>query len=193
VQLRLELLLEPPQPVVVQAHIAQHLRRDFVVRIKPLKLLLKVDSLQALRIQQLLHPRRGLLRDTAGNPGKAVPGIQAVGNLLLGRLPVFGVGVHYRRQRVRHRLLVLDLRRHRENRIHLHGHRQLVQIPVVEHPAPRSHLERPLLLLLRTPLKLVVAHHLQPEQPGDNQPRPEHENPAHSPEARPPQRHYARC
>jgi hypothetical protein len=41
VQLRLELLLQAAQAVVVHAHIAQHLRGNLVVRIEALKLLLK--------------------------------------------------------------------------------------------------------------------------------------------------------
>ena len=41
VQLRLEFLLQAAQAVVVHAHIAQHLRGDFVVRVEALKLFLK--------------------------------------------------------------------------------------------------------------------------------------------------------
>ena len=78
-----------------------------------------------------------------------------------------------RGQRARGRRLVVDLGGNGEDRIHLHRHRQLAQIAVIEHAAPRRHLKGALLLLGRALHVLVVAHHLKPEEAKDNQNRPD--------------------
>ena len=74
VQLTVELLLEAAEAVVVDAHIAQHLRGDLVVGIEALKLFLKVDALHV----EGAHLGRDLRRDAARDPGKVVPVVEAL-------------------------------------------------------------------------------------------------------------------
>ena len=193
VQLRIELLLQAAQPVVVHAHIAQHLRGNFVVRIKALELFLEVDALEALILDQLPDAGSGIRRDAPRNPGKAAPGFQTAGNLLLGGLRVVGVGVHDRGQCAGGRLLVVDFGGHGKDGVHLHGHGQLAQVAVIEHAAARSHLKGALLLLVGALHKLLVAHHLEPEEAQDNQNGPKQKKQAYKPEARQLHRHGARC
>ena len=64
---------------------------------------------------------------------------------------------------------VAHLRRHGVDGIHHHRHRQLAQIAVVEHAAPRSHLKRPLLLPRSLFHVMMMANDLQPREPrGDH-------------------------
>ena len=184
VQLRLVFLLQAAQPVIVRAHIAQHLRRDLVVRIKALKLLLGVDSLD----RKPLDARGNLGRDPPCHPRKGMTVGQPFGNLLLGGQCIVGVGVHQRGQRVRRRLLVVDLGGHGVEGVRLHRHGQLVQVAVVEHAAAGSYLKSSLLLPLGALHELLVAHHLQPEQAAANRHRPHQKEQADQPEARPLQR-----
>ena len=88
-QLQLELLLQAAEACVVDAHITQHLRGDFVVRVEALKFFLEVDALEGKRLYFGSHFRRYAPR----NPGKVAPRGEARGNLLLGVLRVVGVGV----------------------------------------------------------------------------------------------------
>ncbi len=74
-----ELLLQPAQPVIIRAHIAQHLRRQVAVRIKALELLLEVDALQV----QLAHPVRRLRIHPPRHPRKVARRIEPRQHLLL--------------------------------------------------------------------------------------------------------------
>jgi hypothetical protein len=103
--------------------------------------------------------------DPPRHPGKVLALVQPLNNLILAGLGIFGVGVHQRGQGLSGCLVVVDLVRHRIDRVCLHRHGQLAQIAVVEYAAARSHLEGALLLLLGALHKLFVAHHLQPEEP----------------------------
>src|SRR5882757_8122452 len=97
--------------------------------------------------------------------------------------------MHNLRQYLRRtRSVIPQLRRHREHTIRLHRHRQLTQIAVIHHPAPRSHLKRPLLLHRRTMHKIRVPHHLQPSQPHGDQPRPHTKKQRHISKPYPPYR-----
>ena len=77
-QIAVEFFFQAAQSVVVDAHVAQHLRGDLVVGIEALKLLLEVNALHI----EGLHRGRNLRRHAARDPGKVVPGIQARGNLV---------------------------------------------------------------------------------------------------------------
>ena len=110
---------------------------------------------------------------------------QAARNLLLGGLRVIRVGVYQRGQPVRGRGLVFHIAGRGVNRIHLHGHGQLMQVAVIKHASARRYLDTALLLLGRTVLEFGVAHHLQPEQPAAYREGPQEKKQADEPEARP--------
>ncbi len=121
-----------------------------------------------------------------------MPGDEAGGNLLLARLAVVGIGVHHGSQGVRGRLLVVDFGGNGVDGVDLHGHGQLAQVAIIEHAASRSYLEGALLLLLRSPQKLVVAHHLEPEEAKNDDTGPHQKKEADQPEARPLEGHDVR-
>jgi hypothetical protein len=121
-----------------------------------------------------------------------VPGHEACGNLYLGCLDIVGVDVNDCGESMGGGLLVCNLGGHGEDRVHLHGHGQLVQIAVIEHAPARSHLEGALLLPLCALHVLLVAHHLEPEEAQDNQDGPNQKEQADKPEARQLEGHGAR-
>ena len=188
---RFELQLQAAQAFVVQAHVAQHLRGDIVVRIEALKLLLKVDALEGPGGDQRLHFGGGLRRDAPRDPGKVAPGRQTRGDLLLGGPRVFRIGVDDCGESMSGCLFVFDLGGHGEDGVNLHGHGQLAQIAVIKHAAARCHLEGALLLLFRALDVLLVLHHLEPEEARGNQDGPEQKKQADKPEARQLQRRGA--
>ena len=73
VQLRIEFLFEAAEAVVVDAHIAQHLRGDLVVGIEALELFLEVDALHV----EGADAGGDLGGDAARDPGKVVAGGEA--------------------------------------------------------------------------------------------------------------------
>ena len=190
-QLGFVLLLQAAQAVVVQPHVAQHLRGDFVARIEALRLLAEVDSFERAFFEEFLDAGRNRSTDAAGDPDEVLSGVQPGGDLLFGGLGVVGVGVDNRGQGVSRRLLVVNLAGNGEDRVHLHGHGQLVQVAVIEHAAARIHFEGPLLLLFGALDVLLVAHHLQPEEAKGDQNRPDQKKQADEPEARQLQGHGA--
>ena len=187
VQLRLELLLQATQAVVVNAHIAQYLRGDFVVRIETLKLLLKVDALHG----QTLHLQCNIRRNPPCDPGKAIAFVETIENLLLSGLRIVGINVNDGRECVRGGRLVVDLNRHGKDRVHLHRHGQLVQIAVVQNAAPRRDFKRALLLLLRALNEFLMANNLEPEKTACDRAGPKKKEQADQPEARPLERRNA--
>ena len=113
-QLRLELLLQSAQAVIVHAHIAQHLRGNLVVRIEALELFGEVDALDMLAPLPAPVPVSACTRAaTSGvtlraTQAKLWPLFKPGGNLLFGGLRIFGVGMHHGGQRMRGGLLVVN-------------------------------------------------------------------------------------
>jgi hypothetical protein len=149
--LRLVLLLQAAQPVVVHAHIAQHLRGDLVVGIEALKLLLRID---ALDVQSLhLGCTSGVTR--RATHAKLCPLDSRSAICVLAGQRVFRDRCAPRPQarapclHPGGALLVVDLAGHGIEGVGLHRHGQLMQVAVVEHAAPRSHFKGAQLLLLR--------------------------------------------
>ena len=171
-QLRLKLALHTAESVVVCADIAQHLRGQAAVGVEALELLLQVDALQV----QLAHPLRGIGVQLAGHPGKVARPVETRLDLVLRGEMIGRIHVNNLRQQGRvTRLVIAQLAGDRVHAVHQHGHGQLMQVAVVEHAAPRSHLKGAQLLLLRALLIILVAHHLQPHQThgDDRNPRAE--------------------
>ena len=79
VQLGIEFFFQAAQPVVVHAHVAQHLRGNLVVGIEALELFLEVDALHV----EGAHAGGHVGRDAARHPGKVVAVGQPVGDLRL--------------------------------------------------------------------------------------------------------------
>ena len=180
VQVAIEFFFKTAEPVVVDAHVAQHLRGNLAVGIKALELLLKIDALHI----QGLHGGRHLRRDAARDPGEVVPCVQARGNLVLRGQPIFRIGVHQRGQCARGGRLVGNLGRVGVNGVGQNRHSQLAQVAIVEDAAARSHFKGALLLFLGALHELLMAHDLQPEQAARNGAGPEQKEEADDPEAR---------
>ncbi len=92
--------------------------------------------------------------------------------------------MHYARQRVRQGLpfgftlwilFVRDIGGHYINGIGEHGHRQLVQIAVVENAAAGRYLKGALLLLGGAVDEIFVMNDLQPDQPATDDDEPANE------------------
>ena len=181
VQLRVEFFFQTPESVVVYADVAEHLRGDLVVRIEALKLLLEVD---ALHVEGADAGGR-IGADTAGDPGEVVSGGEAGGDLRLGGLRVFRIGVDQGGKGARGGGVVVDLGGVGVDGVDLNGHCQLAQVAVVEHAAARRDLEGALLLLLGAVDELAVADDLQPEEAGGDGAGPKEKEEADEPEARP--------
>ena len=180
VQVAVEFFFKAAQPVVVDAHVAQHLRGDLAVGIKALELLLEVNALHI----EGLHRGSDLRRHAARDPGKVVPCVQARGNLVVRGQRIFGIGVHQRGQGARGGRLVGNLSRIGVDGVGQNGHGQLAQVAVVENAAARSHFKGALLLLGGALHKLLMAHDLQPEQAAGNGAGPQEKEQADDPEAR---------
>ena len=160
VQVAVEFFFKTAQPVVVDAHVAQHLRGDLAVGIKTLELLLEVNALHI----EGLHIGSDLRRHAACNPGEVVPRVQARGNLVVRGQRIFRIGVHQRGQCARGGRLVGNLAGIGVDRVGQDGHGQLAQVAVVENATARSHFKGSLLLLGGAFYKVLMAHDLQPEQ-----------------------------
>ena len=180
-----EFFFQAAEPVVVNAHVAQHLRGDLVVGIEALKLFLEVDALHV----EALDGGSDLRRDAARDPGKVVAGGEARGDLVFGGQRVVGIGVHQRGEGARGGLLVGDLGGIGVDGVDQHGHGQLAHVAVIENAAARSHFKGALLLLLGALDEFLVAHDLQPEEARGNGAGPEQKEEADEPEARPLERH----
>ena len=135
VQLVLVLMLDAGQPGVFHAHVAEHLRRQPALGIEALQLLLKVDAAQVQRF----HARGGLAIHLARDPGKILLRLHVLQQAV-------GVLAGHAGQQRRGGFLVGDFTGHGEDRIDLHGHRQLLPVAVVDDAALRRDLHRALLL-----------------------------------------------
>ncbi len=146
-QAGIEFLLEAAEAVVVDADVAEYLGGDLVVWIEALKFFLEVNALEVEGADARSH--FGL--DAAGDPGKAVAIVKALGDLLLGCLPVGRVDVCQAGEgaRVGGFVLVVNFSGDRIDGVHLHGHGELAHVAVVEDTAARRYFKCALLLLLR--------------------------------------------
>ena len=108
-QLAVEFFFQAAEPVVIDAHVAQHLRGELIVGVKALELLLEVDALHV----EGFDGGGDLRRDAARDPGKVAAIVEARGDLGLGGERVVGIGVNQRGEGARGGLLVGDLRRDR--------------------------------------------------------------------------------
>ena len=178
-QVFVELLLKSAQPVIVDAHVTQHLRADLIVRVKALELLLDIDAFEIQRLH--LRNDRGVL--LARDPDEVTGGGQTSVDAVGGGKGVRRIGVDYCRQlsgqrefRLRNLCRVFavgDVVGNRVDRVHQDGHRQFVQVAVVENAAPRSYFKGALLLAGRFLDEMLMIENLQPHQPQRDDRNPE--------------------
>ena len=78
VQVAIERALQAAQAVVIGAYVAQHLRRQLIVRIKTLEFFLEVHALEI----EGLHPRDLRRIELTRDPGEVPRGVQPRSDLL---------------------------------------------------------------------------------------------------------------
>ena len=127
--------LHAGQPVVVHAYVAEHVRRQLPLGIKPLVFLLGVDALQI----QLADAGRFPVGDLALDPTEEPVSLE-----LPPQIPF--PHVQHRRQKLGGGFGIGNLAGNRENRVHLHAHRQRVEVAVVNNAPHRAHFDGAFLL-----------------------------------------------
>ena len=130
-------VFKPAHALFIEVHIPENMRRELTLRIKAAVFLLEIDALQLGSLNRI-----GLnIGQPALDPGERTAVIKLVENVFLRESGST-------RERFRGGLPILDLIRNGKNRIHLDTDRQLIPVAIVDIAAPRTDIERALLLAL---------------------------------------------